>query len=316
MKITETEWIWHDGEFIRWRDATVHVLSHSMQFGSSAFEGIRCYATPRGPAIFRLEDHLKRLVTSCRIYRMELKHSVDDLVAACCELVDRNKLEACYLRPMVIRGYGAAGMVPFDSPVEIYLPCWPWGAYLGEGALENGVDACVSSWHRMAPNTIPAMAKIAGNYLSGQLIKMEALANGFAEAIALGPDGMISEGSGQNTFVVADGTVYTPPVNGTLLSGITRQSVITLARDAGIPVVEQEMPREMLYAADEIFLTGTASEVTPVRSVDRITVGSGRVGPITQQLQQRFLDVVRGVVEDPYGWLTYVRAEQASGTRA
>lgn len=316
MKITETEWIWHDGEFIRWRDATVHVLSHSMQFGSSAFEGIRCYATPRGPAIFRLEDHLKRLVTSCRIYRMELKHSVDDLVGACCELVDRNKLEACYLRPMVIRGYGAAGMVPFDSPVEIYLPCWPWGAYLGEGALENGVDACVSSWHRMAPNTIPAMAKIAGNYLSGQLIKMEALANGFAEAIALGPDGMISEGSGQNTFVVADGTVFTPPVNGTLLSGITRQSVITLARDAGIPVVEQELPREMLYAADEIFLTGTASEVTPVRSVDRITVGSGRIGPITQQLQQRFLDVVRGVAEDPYGWLTYVRAEQASGTRA
>ena len=316
MKITETEWIWHDGEFIRWQDATVHVLSHSMQFGSSAFEGIRCYSTPRGPAIFRLEDHLERLVTSCRMYRMELAYSVDELVAACCELVERNKLDACYLRPMVVRGYGAAGMVPFDSPIEVYLPCWPWGAYLGEGALENGVDACVSSWHRMAPNTIPAMAKIAGNYLSGQLVKMEALANGFAEAIALSPDGMISEGSGQNTFLVSDGTIYTPPVNGTLLSGITRASVVTLARDAGIPVVEQMLPREMLYACDEIFLTGTASEVTPVRSIDRIKVGTGRAGPITQQLQQRFLDLVRGVGEDPYGWLTYVRAERASGSRA
>ena len=316
MKITETEYIWHDGEFVRWQDATVHVLSHSMQFGSSAFEGIRCYATPRGPAIFRLEDHLQRLVTSCRMYRMELPYSVDELVAACCELVERNKLDACYLRPMVIRGYGAAGMVPFDSPIEVYLPCWPWGAYLGEGALENGVDACVSSWHRMAPNTIPAMAKIAGNYLSGQLVKMEALANGFAEAIALSPDGMISEGSGQNTFLVSGGTIYTPPVNGTLLSGITRASIVTLARDAGIPVVEQPLPREMLYACDEVFLTGTASEVTPVRSVDRITVGTGRVGPITLQLQQKFLDLVRGVTEDPYGWLTYVRAERASGTRA
>lgn len=316
MKLTETEFIWHDGEFVRWQDATVHVLSHSMQFGSSAFEGIRCYSTPRGPAIFRLEDHLERLVTSCRIYRMDLAYSVDELVAACCELVDRNKLDACYLRPMVVRGYGAAGMVPFDSPIEVYLPCWPWGAYLGEGALENGVDACVSSWHRMAPNTIPAMAKIAGNYLSGQLIKMEALANGFAEAIALSPDGMISEGSGQNTFLVADGTIFTPPVNGTLLSGITRASILTLARDAGIPVVEQPLPREMLYACDEIFLTGTASEVTPVRSVDRIKVGSGRVGPITQQLQQKFLDLVRGVGEDRYGWLTYVRAERASGSRA
>ena len=316
MKLTETEFIWHDGEFVRWQDATVHVLSHSMQFGSSAFEGIRCYSTPRGPAIFRLEDHLERLITSCRIYRMEVPYSVDELVAACCELVERNKLDACYLRPMVVRGYGAAGMVPFDSPIEVYLPCWPWGAYLGEGALENGVDACVSSWHRMAPNTIPAMAKIAGNYLSGQLIKMEALANGFAEAIALSPDGMISEGSGQNTFLVSDGTIFTPPVNGTLLSGITRASIVTLARDAGIPVVEQPLPREMLYACDEIFLTGTASEVTPVRSVDRLKVGSGRVGPITQQLQQKFLDLVRGVGEDRYGWLTYVRAERASGSPA
>jgi branched-chain amino acid aminotransferase len=213
---------------------------------------------------------------------------------------------------MVIRGYGASGMVPMDSPVEVYLPCWPWGAYLGEGALENGVDACVSSWHRVSPNTIPAMAKMAGNYLSGQLVKMEALRNGFAEAIALSSDGMISEGSGQNVFVVHKGILYTPTINGTLLHGITRHSILTLARDMGIPVREQELPREMLYTADEIFLTGTASEVTPVRSVDRVSIGSGRRGPMTTQIQQRFLDLVRGVAEDPYGWLTHVRAERAA----
>jgi branched-chain amino acid aminotransferase len=300
-KITETEWIWRDGEFIRWKDATVHVLAHSLQFGSSAFEGIRCYSTPRGPAIFRLEDHLQRLVDSCTMYRMELTYSVDELVAACCELVEKNGVDSCYLRPMVIRGYGAGGMVPFDSPIEVFLPCWPWGTYLGEGALENGVDACVSSWNRMAPNTIPSMAKIAGNYLSGQLIKTEALRNGFAEGIALTPDGMLSEGSGQNVFVVHHGTVYTPTVNGTLLHGITRNAILTLMRDMGLPVREQELPREMLYMADEIFLTGTASEVTPVRSVDRIEIGNGRRGPITTQVQQRFLDLVKGVGEDPCG---------------
>lgn len=315
-QLSETQWIWRDGEFIPWADARVHVLSHSMQFGSSAFEGIRCYATPRGPAIFRLEDHLRRLATSCRIYRMELKYTVDELVAACCELVEKNALDACYIRPMVIRGYGAAGMVPFASPIEVYLPCWPWGAYLGDGALENGVDACVSSWHRMAPNTVPAMAKIAGNYLSGMLIKMDALGNGYAEAIALGPEGTISEGSGQNTFLVLDDTLFTPPINGTLLAGITRDSILTLAADAGIVVREQPLPREMLYAADEVFLTGTASEVTPVRSVDKIQVGAGRRGPITQLLQEKFLDVVRGAAPDPHGWLTYVRAERASTRRA
>ena len=314
-RITETDWIWRDGEFIRWRDATVHVLSHSMQFGSSVFEGIRCYSTPRGPAIFRLEDHLQRMLDSCKIYRMEVKYSLDELVAACCELVERNSLDSCYLRPMVLRGYGASGMVPFDSPVEVYLPCWPWGVYLGEGALENGVDACVTSWQRVAPNTIPAMAKVAGNYLGSQLVKMEALRNGFAEGIALNVDGMVSEGSGQNVFIVKDGAVRTPTINGTLLHGVTRFSILTLARDMGLPIIEQEMPREMLYTADEVFLTGTASEVTPVRSVDKITIGNGRRGPITTQIQQRFLDLVKGVDDDPYGWLTYVRAERMSGTR-
>ena len=306
-KLTATNWIWRDGEFVRWDDANVHVLSHSMQYGSAAFEGVRCYGTPRGPAIFRLDAHLQRLITSCRIYRMDFAYSIDELTVACCQLVEKNGLEACYLRPMVLRGYGASSMVPFASPIHVYLPCWPWGAYLGEGALENGVDACVASWHRVAPNTIPAIAKIAGNYLSGQLIKMEALANGFAEGIALGTDGMLSEGSGQNAFLVAGGTVFTPPVNGTLLAGITRDAILTIATDLGLPVKEQQIPRDMLYAADEVFLTGTASEVTPVRSIDKLTIGRGRRGPVTEQIQRRFLDVVHGRVADRHNWLTYVR---------
>src|SRR5688572_6819492 len=269
-KLTATDWIWRDGEFVRWDDANVHVLSHSMQYGSAAFEGVRCYDTPRGPAIFRLDAHLRRLITSCRIYRMDFAYSIDELTVACCQLVEKNGLQACYLRPMVLRGYGASSMVPFASPVHVYLPCWPWGAYLGEGALENGVDACVTSWHRVAPNTIPAMAKMAGNYLSGQLIKMEALRNGFAEGIALSPDGHVSEGSGQNLFCVYRGTVYTSTLNGTLLNGITRSSILAMTRDLGIPVQEQDLPRELLYMAEEVFLVGTASEVTPVRSIDRI----------------------------------------------
>jgi branched-chain amino acid aminotransferase len=311
-KLTATDWIWRDGSFVRWDEAQTHVLAHSMQFGSSAFEGVRCYSTPSGPAIFRLEDHLRRLLNSCRIYRMEVTYTVEDLVAASCELVERNQLDACYIRPMVIRGYGAAGMVPFESPVEVYLPCWPWGAYLGEGALENGVDACVSSWNRVAPNTIPAAAKVAGNYLSGQLVKMEALANGFAEGIALGVDGMISEGSGQNIFLVRDGVLFTPPLNGSLLPGITRDSVIALAKDAGIEVRETQMPRDMLYVADEIFFSGTAAEITPVRSVDRITVGGGKPGPMTRLIQQRFLAVANGRAGDTHGWLTMVRAERGA----
>ncbi len=307
-RFTETSFIWRDGELIPWADAQVHVLSHSMQFGSAVFEGIRCYATPQGPAIFRLRDHLQRLVNSCRIYRIPLTYSIDDLVAACCLVVERNDVDACYVRPMVVRGYGAAGMVPFDSPVEVFVPCWPWGEYLGAGALENGVDACVSSWNRIAPNTLPAAAKIAGNYLGGQLIKMEALANGYAEAIALSPGGMVSEGSGQNVFLVQNGVLYTPPVDGTLLTGITRATVLTLARDAGVTAVEQPLPRDTLYLADEIFVVGTASEVTPVRSVDKIPVGNGKPGPITLRLQRAYLDIVRGNAADPHGWLTHVHA--------
>lgn len=306
-KIGETPYIWKDGAFIAWNDANIHVLSHSVQFGSAVFEGIRCYATPRGPAIFRLREHLRRMLNSCKIYRMPVPYSIDELVEANRELVRRNEIEACYLRPMVLRGYGAAGMVPFDSPIEVYLPCWPWGAYLGADALEKGVDACVASWNRVAPNTIPAIAKIAGNYLGGQLIKMEALANGYEEAIALGPDGMVSEGSGQNLFAVEGGVLYTPPVDGTLLPGITRNTVVALAEEMGVKLVVQPLAREVLYTCDELFLCGTASEITPVRSVDKLPVGDGKVGPITRGLQQRFLDIVNGRVEDTRGWLTYVR---------
>jgi branched-chain amino acid aminotransferase len=278
-----------------------------MQFGSSAFEGIRCYNTPKGPAVFRLREHLTRLVNSVKIYRIELAYSVDDLMKAACDVVVRNKVESCYIRPMVVRGYGAAGMVPFESPIEVYIPCWPWGAYLGDEALEKGVDACVSSWHRMAANTVPALAKIAGNYLSGQLIKMEALANGYAEGIALSTHGTVSEGSGQNVFLVAGGTLITTPLDGSLLGGITRASIIALAAREGIPVREQAIPREMLYMADEVFFTGTAAELTPVRSVDRITVGAGTVGPVTKRLQTAFLDIAHGRAADTFGWLTHVR---------
>jgi branched-chain amino acid aminotransferase len=305
-RLTETEWIWRDGTFVRWADATIHVLSHSVQYGSSVFEGIRCYKTPAGPAIFRLHDHIARLFGSCKIYRMDMQYSPSEIADACCALVRKNTLESCYLRPMVLRGYGAASMVPFASPIEVFLPCWPWGAYLGAGALENGVDAAVSSWNRVAPNTIPTMAKMAGNYLSGMLVKMQALADGYAEGIALGPDGMISEGSGANTFLVKRGTLFTAPVDGTLLPGITRDTVLTLAGDLGIPVREQELPREALYLADEVFFSGTAAEITPVRSVDKIQVGAGKPGPVTRALQERFLATANGEVADSHGWLTHV----------
>jgi branched-chain amino acid aminotransferase len=306
-RISETQWIWRDGSFIPWADATIHVLSHSVQFGSSAFEGIRAYATPRGPAIFRLREHLQRLLHSCKIYRMEVPWTIEQLTEASRELVVRNGVESCYLRPMVVRGYGTAGMVPIGSPVETYLPCWPWGAYLGDEALAQGVDACIASWHRVQPNTIPAMAKIAGNYLSGQLIKMEALANGYAEGIALSPSGMVSEGSGQNVFIVSDGALITTPLDGSILGGITRHTIMQLAAARGIPVRELHIPREMLYMADEVFFTGTAAELTPVRSVDRITIGAGKPGPVTQLLQRQYLGIAKGELDDSYGWLTYCR---------
>ena len=305
--ITETNWIWRDGKYVKWADAQVHVLAHSMQFGSAVFEGIRCYSTPKGPAVFRLRAHLQRMLNSCKIYRVPVIYSLEELVEACVDLLLRNEVSSAYLRPMVIRGYGAAGMLPLDSPVEVFLSCWPWGAYLGDDALENGVDACVSTWNRVAPNTIPAAAKIAGNYLSGQLIKMEALERGFQEGIALSIGGMVSEGSGQNVFIVDGGVLYTPPADGTLLSGITRSSVCTLAAEAGLKVIEKPIPRDLLYTADEIFLSGTASEVTPLRSVDKLLVSDGKVGPITRRIQQEYLGICKGEVPDRHNWLTMVK---------
>lgn len=306
-KFTTTDWIWHNGEFIRWEDATIHVMSHVVHYGSSVFEGIRCYSTPEGPAIFRLPEHLRRLHDSAKVYRMEMPYTEAQLTDALCELISRNELDGCYIRPIVFRGYGTVGVNPTGSPIETYLVVWPWGTYLGEGALERGVDVCVSSWARPAPNTLPAMAKAGGNYLSSQLIKMEAVANGYDEGIALSPTGIVSEGSGQNLFLIRDGVLITPPMEGTLLQGITRDSVITLARDMGMEVRERAIPREALYMADELFFTGTAAEVTPIRSVDRIEVGEGKAGEVTLALQARLLDVAQGRVADPYGWLTPVQ---------
>lgn len=297
-----TDWIWRDGEMVRWEDATIHVLSHAVHYGSSVFEGIRFYDTPDGPAIFRLPEHMRRFFDSARIYRMELSFSVDELTEACAAVVRRNQLPEGYIRPIALRGYGSPGLNPLPCPIEVFVLCWPWGAYLGDEGMEKGVDAGVSSWQRMEPNTFPAGAKAGGNYLSAQLMRMEAVANGYAEAIALGPGGLLSEGSGQNVFLVRSGTLITPALDGTLLPGITRDSVLTLARDIGIPVSEQPVPRELLYTCDEAFFTGTAAEVTPIRSVDRIPVGTGAVGPITRTLQQRLLGIARGELPDPFGW--------------
>jgi branched-chain amino acid aminotransferase len=298
-----TEWIWRDGEIIPWDDAQLHIMSHVVHYGSSVFEGIRFYNTLAGPAAFRLSDHIRRFVSSARIYRMDLGLSASGLAEGCREVVNRNRLTDGYLRPVAVRGLGALGIHPGKSPVETYIVCWPWGQYLGTEALEQGVDVCVSSWNRPAPNTLPTLAKAGGNYVISQLMRLEAEANGYAEAIGLGPDGLVSEGSGQNLFLVDGGILYTPPLNGTLLHGITRDCVLKLAANLGIQTREQAVPREMLYVADELFFTGTASEITPVRSVDRIKVGGGGVGPITQKLQKEYLGIATGQRPDRYGWL-------------
>lgn len=302
----KTAWIWKDGAFLRWEDATLHVMSHVVHYGSSVFEGIRCYHTPRGPAIFRLPEHIRRLLDSARIYRMPLRHDAATLAAACCELIARNGVDEGYIRPVALRGSGTLGLNPLPAPVETYIACVGWPSYLGADALDAGVDVCVSSWTRPAPNTFPTLAKAGGNYLSSQLIKMEAVLNGFADAIALGPDGLVSEGSGHNVFLVRAGALLTPPADGTLLCGITRDSVVILARELGLDVRETAIPRELLYAADELFLTGTASELTPIRSVDRLTVGDGTAGPVTRLLQRQLLGIARGALPDRHGWRTHV----------
>lgn len=304
-KLEGSPWIWKDGDYIRWEDATVHVMSLAVQFAASVFEGIRCYETPSGPAVFRLHDHLKRLMTSSRTYRMQPDYTIDELADATLATIRRNELTSCYVRPTVLRGYGASSMHPEKSPIETYIPMWPWGAYLGEEALTRGVDVCVSSWNRPAPNTIPSGAKASGNYILSALMVMEASSHGYAEAIGLGPGGLVSEGSGQNLFLIVDGEVLTPILDGTSLSGITRHTALKIAAELGLTVREQLVSREMLYGADELFFTGTASEVTPIRSVDGLTVGEGRRGPVTERIQRRFLELVKGEGPDPWGWVTY-----------
>jgi branched-chain amino acid aminotransferase len=304
MAVKHFEKVWHNGRFIPWEEATIHVVSHVVSYASCLFEGIRCYDTPQGPGIFRLKEHTDRLVNSCKIYRMELQFTRDQLAQAMVELVRVNDVKHCYLRPVIFRGLGEVGVNPLQNPIEIYLLAWEWGKYLGEEALRQGVDVCVSSWQRIAPNTLPAIAKAAANYMNAQLVKMEAVTNGYTEGISLDASGHVSEGSGENIFVVRDGKITTPPLSSSILPGITRDSVMTLANELGYPVIEQAISREMLYIADEVFFTGTAAEITPIRSVDRIVVGKGQPGPITRSLQERFLSIVQGQGDDKYGWLT------------
>jgi branched-chain amino acid aminotransferase len=304
MAVKHFQKVWHNGEFIPWNEATIHVASHVVSYASCLFEGIRCYDTPQGPGIFRLKEHTDRLVNSCKIYRMELEFTRDQLAQAMVELVRVNDVKHCYLRPVIFRGFGEVGVNPLKNPIEIYLLAWEWGKYLGDEALRQGVDVCVSSWQRIAPNTLPAIAKSAANYMNAQLVKMEALTNGYVEGISLDASGHVSEGSGENLFIVRDDKILTPPLSSSILPGITRDSVITLAHELGYTVSEQAISREMLYIADEVFFTGTAAEITPIRSVDRIVVGKGRPGPITLTLQERFLSIVQGQAEDKYGWLT------------
>ena len=295
-----------NGKLVPWDDARIHIGSHVIHYGSAVFEGIRCYKTPKGSAVFRLDAHTERLFNSAKIYWMELAYTPDQVNAAILETIRANKLEACYIRPVVYRGAGQLGVNPLGSPVELSIMVWDWGKYLGKEALEEGVDVCVSSWTRMAPNTLPAMAKSAGNYLNSQLIKVEAVKGGFAEGIALDAAGYVSEGSGENLFAVVKGRLVTPPLVSSVLPGITRDTVITLARRLGIAVEEKALPREMLYLADELFFTGTAAEVTPIRSVDRHAVGAGRRGPVTATLQKAFFDVIECRQEDEHAWLTFV----------
>ncbi|MGA8150381.1 MAG: branched-chain amino acid transaminase [Terriglobales bacterium] len=305
MAIEKTEKIWHNGKLIPWDEAQIHVMSHVVHYGSSVFEGIRCYALPGGPAIFRAQEHAQRLLDSSKIYRIDVDYTREELVAGMVQLIKTNGIWPCYVRPIVLRGYGEAGVNPFNSPTEVYICNYPWGKYLGSDS-QQGVDICISSWTRIAPNTLPAMAKSGANYMNSQLIKMEAILNGYVEGIALDVNGYVSEGSGENVFVVRNGTLQTAPLGNSVLPGITRDSVLQIARELGIPVVEQCIPRELLYIADEVFFTGTAAEVTPVRSVDKISVGNGVSGPITKAVQKEFYGIVRGEKPDRFNWLTPV----------
>ncbi len=298
--------IWMNGTLVDWADAKIHIGSHVVHYGSGVFEGARCYDTPRGSACFRLEAHLNRLFDSAKIYRMEPTYSYTDIRKAVMETIRANAFKACYIRPLVYRGYHTLGVNPFPCPVDTAIMLWDWGTYLGEDALTNGVDVCVSSWSRSAPNTFPTLAKTSANYANSSLIKMQAVADGYSEGIALDTAGYLSEGSGQNLFVVRNNVIYTPPTAASILPGITRDSVITIARDHGFDVREEMLPRELLYICDEAFFVGTAVEITPIKTVDKINVGNGRRGPITEAIQQAFFDIIAGRVADKHGWLEFV----------
>ena len=304
--MTPTDFIWMNGKLIPWKDATIHICSHVIHYGSSVFEGMRVYKTPKGPAAFRLREHTQRLLNSAKIYRMTVPYTVEELDRAILETVAANRLEACYVRPIVYRGYGTLGVDPTKCPIDVAIAVWPWGQYLGEEALAKGASVCVSSWHRLAPNTMPAMAKAGANYMNSQLIKLEALSHGYVEGIALDTSGNVSEGSGENVFLVRNGVLVTPTFAASILPGITRRSVIRIAEDMGIKVIEENVPREALYIADEVFLTGSAAEITPISRIDNIVIGEGNAGPITRKIQKAFFDILEGRAEDRYGWLTLV----------
>ena len=312
MSFSRTAKVWMNGSLVEWDNAKIHIASHVIHYGSAVFEGARCYSTPKGPACFRLEDHMRRLYDSARIYRMEYELDQETLTDAVIATIKANKLDACYIRPVIYRGYNKLGVDPFPCPVDAAVLVWEWGAYLGQGALEEGVDVRISSWRRMAPSTLPAMAKSVANYGNSILIKMEALTEGYSEGIALDPEGHVSEGSGQNIFVVRDAVVYTPPLSASVLPGITRDSIMTIGRELGLRVVEQHVPREMLYIADEVFFAGTAVEVTPIRSVDKIPVGNGRRGPITAAIQKAYFDIINCAAPDRHGWLRFLNTQEAA----
>lgn len=298
--------VWINGKLIPWNEANIHIASHVIHYGTSLFEGFRAYETPKGSAILHLQAHMKRLYNSCKIYRMDIPYAQEDFNNAVIDTVRANNLPSCYIRPIIYRGYGTLGVDPFPCSVDCAILVWEWGQYLGEEALEKGVDVRVSSWQRMAPNTFPALAKSGANYMNSQLIKMEALKEGYVEGIALNVRGHVSEGSGENIFLVYDGVVHTPPLSSSILPGITRATVIQLLKDLDIPVIEDTIPREMLYIAEEVFFTGSAAEITPIKSIDKISIGSGDRGPITKQLQKEFFAYINGEREDKYNWLTYI----------
>ncbi|MBD3180117.1 MAG: branched-chain amino acid transaminase [Candidatus Latescibacteria bacterium] len=306
MPIPKSDKIWMDGEFVDWDDAKIHVCAHVVHYGTCVFEGIRCYNTEKGPAIFRLEPHIKRLYNSAKMYRMEPEMPREEFMEACFETIRTNGMKECYIRPVVYRGYNELGVNPFNNPINAFIVVWEWGKYLGPEALEQGVDVMVSTWDRIAPNTFPALAKTGANYMNSQLIKMEAIKNGYVEGIALDSGGYVSEGSGENIFLIEDETIFTPPLGASVLPGITRNTVIDLARDLGYEVIEKLIPREMLYIADEVFFTGTAAEISPIRSVDKIQVGEGKRGPITKKLQDIFFKVLNAEVEERMEWLDFV----------